>query len=118
MAVKTFDLMNDKTIVSLQKMSRAQKEQEQKDEFEKASPTPEVLKELAARGKALGTPQYKQDGTMTFDFFLETMKIATEFTMRQTFAGLEEFKIARRAALKEGNQEEYQQQILKAANWE
>ena len=63
-------------------MARAQKEQEQKAEFEKAQPKPEVLKELLERGKALGTPQYKQDGTMTFDFFLGTMKLATEFTMR------------------------------------
>lgn len=59
LAIKEFDLNNDKTIVSFSNMARAQKEQEQKAEFEKAQPKPEVLKELLARGKALGTPQYK-----------------------------------------------------------
>ena len=28
----------------------------------------------------LGDPQYKQDGTMTFDYFLETSKIVVKYT--------------------------------------
>jgi len=39
---------------------------------------------LIERGNALGNPQYKQDGTMTFDYFLATMKVVTEFTIRHT----------------------------------
>jgi hypothetical protein len=40
------------------------------------------MEELLKRGKELGNPQYKQDGTMTFDYVLGTMKLATEFSMR------------------------------------
>lgn len=43
MGVKAFKLHEDKSIMDFQKMAKAQKEQEQKDEFEKASPAPEVL---------------------------------------------------------------------------
>jgi hypothetical protein len=55
---------------------------------------------------------------MTFDYFLATMKLALEYTIKHTQSGLEEYSKARRACLKENNLEEYQQQILKAANWE
>ena len=40
----------------------------------------EVIEKLIAEGKALGEAQYKQDGTMTFDYFLETSKIVVKYT--------------------------------------
>jgi hypothetical protein len=81
-AYKKFDLKTDPVLSSFYKIAQAQKETEQKEEFERATPKPEVMEELLKRGKELGNPQYKQDGTMTFDYFLGTMKLATEFSMR------------------------------------
>jgi hypothetical protein len=77
-----------------------------------------VLDELIKRGQELGVPDYKQDGTMTFDFFLATIKVAVEFTGRHTNKQLKEFEASRRAALKSNNAEAYQTEILKAANFE
>lgn len=118
MALKKFDLGKNESIISFQKLAKAQRESEQKAEFDKASPSKEVVAEILKRGQDLGAPQYKQDGTMTFDYFLATMKLALEYTIKHTQSGLEEHSKARRASLKENNLEEYQQQILKAANWE
>ena len=67
---------------------------------------------------ALGAPQYKQDGTMTFDYFLDTMKIVVEYTIRHTKEGMEKHNVERRAAIAAGNEELYQKLILKTANWE
>jgi len=118
MAIKKFDLMQDKTVESFMKLAKAQRDSEQKAEFDKASPSQETVAEILKRGQDLGTPQYKQDGTMAFDYFLDTMKLALEYTIKHTQGGLEEHSMARRACLKEKNMEDYQQQILKAANWE
>lgn len=55
---------------------------------------------------------------MTFDYFLDTMKIVVFFQAQQTKAGLEKHLAERRAAIKEKNEELYQKLILKCANWE
>lgn len=95
--------MNDKTIQSFGKLAKAQRESEQKAEFEKATPSPDTIKELIKRGEDIGAPQYKSDGTMTFDYFLASMKVAVEYTVRHTHAGLETFQVSRREALKRGD---------------
>ena len=55
---------------------------------------------------------------MTFDYFLETSKIVTRYTMKQTQTGLAEQAILRRAAIKANNEEEFQKLVLSTANWE
>lgn len=55
---------------------------------------------------------------MTFDFFLETSKIVVKHTYNQTKDGLDEHATVRRAAIAAGNEEEFQQLVLKTANWE
>lgn len=118
LAAKKYDFLNDPVIVKFHKLAQAQKESEQRQEFERATPSKEVLEELVKRGEALGTPDYKQDGTMTFDFFLATIKVAVEFTGRHTNKHLKDCEASRRAALKANNTEAYQTEILKAANFE
>lgn len=83
-AYRDMELEKDKTVISFTTLAKAQKESEAKQQFEKATPAKEVIDELIERGNALGNPQYKQDGTMTFDYFLATMKVVTEFTIRHT----------------------------------
>jgi len=73
---------------------------------------------MVEEGKALGSPEYKQDGTMTFDFFLETSKIVQKYVIQQTKDGLAEHAVQRIAAIKEGNEDEFQKLVLKTANWE
>jgi hypothetical protein len=76
-----YKLEENEEIKSFRKIVIAQKEAEEKAEFDKAAPPKEVIDALIAEGKALGEPQYKQDGTMTFDYFLETSKIVVKYTI-------------------------------------
>jgi hypothetical protein len=46
------------------------------------------MKNLLADGTALGKPEYKSDGTMTFDFFLESSKLVIKYTYNFTKEGL------------------------------
>ena len=55
---------------------------------------------------------------MTFDYFLETSKIVVKYTIMQTKDGLEEHSVARRKAIADGDEEKFQQLVLKTANWE
>lgn len=115
---KHYKLHENEELKSFQKIVVAQKESEEKAEFEKASPPKEVIEKLVAEGKALGEPQYKQDGTMTFDYFLDTSKIVVRYTYQQTKDGLAEHAIKRREAIKNNDEEAFQKLILATANWE
>ena len=73
---------------------------------------------MVEEAKTVGAPEYKQDGTMTFDFYLETSKIVQKYVILQTKEGLAEHAVQRRQAIKDGNEEEFQKLVLKTANWE
>jgi len=113
-----FKMENNEELKSFRKIVIAQKESEEKAEFDAAQPPKEVIDALIAEGKKLGEPQYKQDGTMTFDYFLETSKIVVKYTFQQTKDGLAEHAVKRRAAIAEGNEDEFQKLVLATANWE
>jgi len=117
-ASKHFNLENNEELKSFRRLVIAQKESEEKAEFDRAQPAPQVIEALVAEGKKLGEPEYKQDGTMTFDFFLETNKLITKAVIEQTRSGLEEHSSKRRAAIAAGNEEEFQKLIMTTANWE
>jgi len=55
---------------------------------------------------------------MTFQYFIDTMKIVVRYTQEQTKDGLKKFQLERREALKTKEEEAYQKLILKCANWE
>lgn len=76
------------------------------------------MKNLLADGTALGKPEYKSDGTMTFDFFLESSKLVIKYTYNFTKEGLQKHSDERRAAVKAKNIEQCQKLILETANWE
>lgn len=96
----------------------AMKENEEKAEFARATPPPEIVAKMLEEGKALGDPQYKQNGTMTFDYFLDTSKIIVKFTYMQTKEGLAEHAVKRREAIKAGDEDLFNKLILETANWE
>ena len=64
-----------------------------------------MIDKFIEEGKALGEPQYKSDGTMTFDYFLETSKIVIKYTILQTRDGLLEHQEARRKAIADKDEE-------------
>lgn len=117
-ASKHFNLEANEELRSFRKLVIAQKESEEKAEIARATPPQEVVQKLVKEGKDLGNPQYKQDGTMTFDYFLETSKIVTKYVILQTKDGLLEHAVKRRQAIKEGNDELFQKLVLNTANWE
>jgi hypothetical protein len=77
---KHFKLEENEELKSFRKIVIAQKESEEKAEFDRAQPPKEVVDKIIADGLALGQPEYKQDGTMTFQYFLDTMKIVVLYT--------------------------------------
>ena len=79
-ASRHYNLENNEELKSFRRIVIAQKESEEKAEFARAQPPKEIVDQLVAEGKKLGEPQYKQDGTMTFDYFLETSKIVVKYT--------------------------------------
>ena len=117
-ASRHFNLDANEELKSFRRLVIAQKESEEKAEFDRAQPPQEVIDALVEEGKGLGEPEYKKDGTMTFDFFLETNKIITKYVIQQTRAGLAEHAVKRRAAIAAGNEEEFQKLVMATANWE
>lgn len=117
-ASRHFNLENNDELKSFRRIVIAQKESEEKAEFHRAQPTKAIVSKIIEEGKLLGEPQYKQDGTMTFDYFLETSKIVVKYTYIQTKEGLDEHAIKRRAAIAANNEEEFQKLVLATANWE
>lgn len=117
-ATKHFNLTENEELKSFQKIVIAQKESEERQAFEKATPPKEVLEELFKEADALGKPEYKQDGTMTFDFFLESSKLIIKYCFNFTKEGLEKHAKERRTAVKEKDIEKCQKLILETANWE
>ena len=53
-----------------------------------------------ADADTIGKPEYKQDGTMTFDYFLETSKLIIRYCYTFTKDGLAKHAIERREAVK------------------
>lgn len=106
-ASRHFNLNENEELNSFRKIVVAQKESEEKAEFDRAQPPKEVIDAIIAEGKALGEPEYKQDGTMTFDFFLQTSKIVIKYTTMQTKDGLAEHAVKRREAIKNNDEEAF-----------
>jgi hypothetical protein len=117
-ASQHFKLEDNEEIKSFRKLVIAQKESEEKAEFDRAMPPKEVIDALIEEGKTLGEPEYKSDGTMTFDYFLSTSKIVIKYTINQTQEGLMDHQEIRRKAIADGDEEQFQKLVLKTANWE
>jgi hypothetical protein len=113
-----FNLTENEELKSFQRIVIAQKESEEKAAFEKATPPAETIKQLLADADQLGKPEYKQDGTMTFDYFLESSKLIIRYCYNFTKEGLAKHAVERRAAVKEKDIEKVQKLILETANWE
>ena len=83
-----------------------------------ATPSKEAIEELIKRGLALGAPQVKSDGTLTFDYFVQTMKLTIEYTIKHTYTAIEDLTKQRRNAIKDNNMAEYKEMVYKASNFE
>lgn len=81
-------------------------------------PPKEVVDSLIEEAKLLGKPEKKSDGTLTFNFFLESSKLVTKYTLRQTKDGLAEHAVKRRESLKDNDEQKFQELILEVSNWE
>ena len=57
--------------------------------------------------KNLGKPKYQQDGTMEFEFFLETRKLIMKCVIQSTESVLDQLNVKRRAAVAENNDDEF-----------
>ena len=77
-----------------------------------------MLDQMVQKGKALGPPQVKQDGSMTFDYFIQTMQLITECQIMHTKSKLAEFTAERREALKNNDQDKFKDVVYKAGYFE
>ena len=71
----------------LKAVAKAEREKEEKEALLK----PEEAKELAELVKELGKPQYKQDGTLEFDYFHKCNRIVNAFNSQRCDAVDEDF---------------------------
>jgi len=99
-ATQHFNLTENEELKSFQRIVIAQKESEEKAAFEKATPPAETIKQLLADADTIGKPEYKQDGTMTFDYFLQPSKLIIRYCYTFTKDGLAKHAIERREAVK------------------
>jgi len=83
-ASQHYKLEDNEEIKGFRKIVVAQKESEEKAEFARAQPPKEVIDKIIEEGNALGKPEYKSDGTMTFEYFIQTSKIVIKYTILQT----------------------------------
>ena len=118
LAGKKYKIDENKEIQSFAKLAHAQKQSEQMKEAQQCTPNEEMIAEIMNKAKALGPPQIKQDGTLTFDYFIQTMKIVIEYTIKHTQQALSDFEKQRREAIKEDNMEAYKEIVFKSSNFE
>ena len=111
-------LMEDEKIKGFVKMFEMQRKSEIDAKVAKATPPPEMIKKILEEGKALGKAQLKQDGTMTFEFFLQTSKIVTKYVHEMTKDGLTASVTKRRDLLKAEKHKEYSDLVIEMTNWE
>lgn len=63
--------------------------------------TQEEAKEIAELVKILGKPQYKQDGTLEFDYFNKCNRLINSFNTKRCEAKDEDFVYLRRKCIKD-----------------
>ena len=67
---------------------------------------------------ALGKPEYKQDGTLTFQYFLDSSKIVAECVIKHSKDKKDEFTKERRQLIKDGKDNEFNKLLLRQATFE
>ena len=80
-------------------------------------PTPEFITEMVEEAKALGDVPYNQNGTITFDFFVETSKIITKYIHNYSKVGMEEDKVKRREFVATGKEQEFTKLVRDNLAW-
>ena len=117
-AIEEQKLMENEKIKGFIKMYEMQRKSELDATIAKATPKPAMVQKILAEGKALGKAQIKQDGTMTFEFFLQTSKIVTKYVFEMTNQGLADSVTKRRELLKAEKFKEYSDLVVEMTNWE
>ena len=74
-----------------------------KREFDQTKPSAEIVAEMLEEAKQLGEPAYNQDGTVSWEFFLESCKLVSKYNAKQTMQRIETSVTMRRSALKKEN---------------
>ena len=69
-AVQKQKLEENEQIKSFKKMFEMQKQSEARARAVRATPSTDLIMRMLDEAKALGSAQIKQDGKMTFDYFL------------------------------------------------
>ena len=100
-AIWELNLTEDKQFVALQGIAAATKQNDEKKFAEECSPSTEVRTEYLKKVESFGKPQFKQDQTMTFDFFLATKLHSLEYSTKHNTKRFADMKEARRVQLKE-----------------
>ena len=77
----------------------------------------ELEKKIYDEAKAYGKAGTKKDGTLTWDTFLYIQKTTMKYVYEITHEKLEEYAVTRRALLKEGKHEEYEQNVIDSTSW-
>ena len=115
--VQKSNLIEKKELASYIKMFDMQKNADQQKMDKKCSVTEEMEARLMNEAKKHGPAQVKGNGTLTWDTFLSINKMTIQFVHEMTEDGKEEYAKKRRALLKEGKIDEYEQVVIEETGW-
>lgn len=82
------------------------------------APSKELVEQMIEEAKALGEVPYQQNGTMDFDYFVKTQKIATKYIYLYSKDGLEEDKAKRRQFVKDDKEREFINLVMLNMTWQ
>jgi len=117
-ATQRFNLEENEELKSFRNLVIAQKQTEDQAMQNMGKLDDEMIAAIVNDGKALGEPQYKQDGTMTFEFFLESSKVCLKYVQLRCGHSQDELVVLRRQALEEGDERKFESLVLAQANYE
>lgn len=105
-------------IAGFKKMFMLQKQTEAKKRAAKCAISEEQISEMKLDAEKIGPPEYKSDGTLTYDYFIELSKIQYRYTHNLIAKGSEEAAKERRQLLKDEKMDEYETHCVDLTNWQ
>ena len=93
MAEKKYNLSENKELLSFQKLAQAQMASESQKETQRATPSKEAIEKTLEKARKLGAPQIKNDGSLTYDYFISIQSVLFVLVFTHSIPIIEDFKM-------------------------
>ena len=115
-----FQLNKDKEIANFQQLIQLQEESNKQKFMESCTLGDEQLTAMKNECSALGKPDLKADGTMSFDYFLDSQKVILRYVHEHSKEELRKKAVARREIMSsdEGYETAFAKAVTECSNYE